>query len=162
MTVLSMWLVGGMLSALPQPQSQSATAPAPPPQTGVFSVTYKTSVQAESGQRLTMKGVTISFGDDGPVVVADEADYRLDARTILFGGAVQVEAKTPLAIKSWRVESAASGVMMFRRDVSVTLGADGLELLADEAEGVRKDAGTSVYHLKGNVRLVFPKEPAAK
>lgn len=161
-TVVSMWLIAGTLAALPQPQSPSATAAAPAAQTGVISMTYETSVQAESGQRWTMKGVTISFGADGPTVVADAADYRLDARTILFSGAVRVEAKTPLAIKSWRVESAASGVVMFRRDVSVTLGADGLELLADEAEGVRKDAGTSVYHLKGNVRLVFPKEPVAK
>jgi len=73
-----------------------------------------------------------------------------------------LKAKSPLAVRSWRVESAASGVMMFLRDVSITLGAKEIELLADEAEGVRKDAGTSVYQLKGNVRLVFPKEPVAK
>ena len=159
MTVLSMWLVAGMLSALPQPQSQSATAPAPPPQTGVFSMTCKTATQDESGQRWTMKSVTISFGANGPVVVADEADYRLDTRTILFSGAVKVEAKTPLTVRAWLVESAAAGVMMFRRDVSIALGANELELLADEAEIT---VGTWVGHLKGNVRLVFPKEPVAK
>jgi hypothetical protein len=162
MTVLSMWLVAGMLTALPHPQNQSATAPAPPARTGVSSVTYKTSVQAGSGQQWTMKGVTISLGADGPVIVADEADWRLDTRTILFSGTVQVTAKAPLTIQSWRAESAAAGVMVFRRDVSITLAANEVDLLADEAEGVRTDAGTSVYHLTGNVRLVFPKEPVAR
>jgi len=162
MTVLSMWLVAGMLSALPQPQTQLATAPAPPAQPGAFSTTYKTATLDERGQRWTMKGVTISLGADGPVVVADEADWRLDTRTVLFSGTVQVTAKAPLTVRAWLVESAAAGVMVFRRDVSITLGANEIELLADEAEGVKKDAGTSVYHLKGNVRLVFPKEPVAK
>jgi hypothetical protein len=37
--------------------------------------------------------------------------------------------------------------------------ADGLELLADEAE---MTVGTRIGHLKGNVRLVFPNEPVAK
>jgi hypothetical protein len=82
-----------------------------------------------------------------------------DTRTIQRSRAVKVEARTPLSIRSWHVESAGFGVMVFRRDVSFTLGPDGLELLADEAE---MTVGTRICHLKGNERLGSSKEGVAK